>query len=226
MLSGTGRDSAAAPWTGGSVTAARPQPQERRGPESQRPEDPRVRLRFLGRYGQESLGVLPRPEAAVARRSSPESPLPFECPASGRRDRKANLRAPPSRNGRARHGSEGGSEWALRAGEGLCCRPAASGGGLSRGQSLRRQKTVSASPRKARTQAQRSGPERGPRRRSWRQAEDGGRGFWFGQMLPPGIPTAAPAGRGGCHSQHSPWASWGRPGGGTVSPRGRRESPL
>lgn len=125
--------------------------EERRDSESQRQEDPRVPPRFLGRCQQEPSRVLPRPEAATPQRSSLGSPLPFKCPASGRRDRKANLRAPPNRNWRGSHGyagREGDRDRVLPEWEGLCCRLAANGGGLCRDQSLRRQKAASASSRK------------------------------------------------------------------------------
>lgn len=163
-----------------------------RRPESQRPEDPRVLPRFLGRCRQEPSRVLLRPEAATPERSSLGSALPFKCPASCRWDRKANLRAPPNRNGRGRHGMPGGRE----TGTGGCQRGkvcaagrrlAANGRSLGRDQSLRRQKT-SAPPKKARTQEQRSGLERGPRRRGWRQAQDGGRGRCSEDVVSPAAP--------------------------------------
>lgn len=45
---------------------------------------------------------------------------------------------------------------------------------------------------KARTREQRSGLERSLRRRGWRQAQDGGRGRYSEELVPPAAPRAFP----------------------------------
>lgn len=186
-------------------------------PGALRPGDPRVPPRSSGRCRQE-----PPPSVTPSRGSDPTAEQPretvtvqmsrFRPPGSKSQSPRA---ATPEQAFRDWHaGREGDGEVALPQWEGLRCRLVASGAGLSRDQTVRRQKRASVSPRKRvlrRSRRDRSGFRAvGAGATHKMAAEAVAPRRWCLPALPSGFLAR------GCHSQCRPRAPWGRPTRGTA----------